>query len=86
MQLKLYRLVMLTAPEKFVWIIIFLFFIFLQNPRWPPNNMLLSRASLICSKEAPDLGHMLIRFWCDSEITFFLVRLTFSDGTVFLYN
>ena len=27
-------------------------------------------ASLICSKEATYPGHMLIRFWCDSRITF----------------
>ena len=35
--------------------------------------MLLSRASTaspICSKEATYTGHMLIRFWCDSDITF----------------
>ena len=34
--------------------------------------MLLSRAliaSPICSKEATYPGHMLIRFWCDSDIT-----------------
>ena len=27
-------------------------------------------ASPICSKEATYPGHMLIRFWCDSDITF----------------
>ena len=27
-------------------------------------------ASPICSKEAAYPGHMLIRFWCDSDITF----------------
>ena len=35
--------------------------------------MLLSRAltaSPICSKEANYPGHLLIRFWCDSDITF----------------
>ena len=25
---------------------------------------------MICSKEATYPGHMLIRFWCDSDITF----------------
>ena len=48
----------------------FSFFIF---SRWLTNHMLLWwawSASLICSKEATYPGHMLIRFWCDSDITF----------------
>ena len=50
-----------------------LFFFFQQNSRWPTNHMVLSRAwtaSPICFKEATYPGHMLITFWCDSEITF----------------
>ena len=52
--------------------------------------MLLSRAwtaSQICSKEATYPGHMLISFWCDSDITFLRgLHKKISDSTVFLYN
>ena len=63
---------MLSSPEKKVRRIVSLFSFFQQNSRWL-TNMLLWRAwtaSQICSKESTDPGHMLIRFWCDSEITF----------------
>ena len=30
-------------------------------------------SSLICSKEAPYPGHMLFRFWCDSDILYFTI-------------
>ena len=72
-QLKFYLLCMLSGSEKKVRRIVFLFSFFQQNSRWPTNHMLLWRAwtaSLICSKEATYPGHMLIRFWCDSDITF----------------
>ena len=46
-------------------------FFFQQNSRWPTYHMLLSWAApLICSKEATYSGHMLITFWCDSDITY----------------
>ena len=52
--------------------------------------MLFSRArtaSPICSKEATYPGHMLITFWCDSDITFLRGLLKkIGDSTVFLYN
>ena len=63
---------MLSGPEKKVRRIVFFSF-FQQNSRWLTNHMLLWRAwtaSPICSKEATYPGHMLIRFWCDSYITF----------------
>ena len=54
----------------------------------------LNRWTPICSmfslKEAPYPGHMVIRFWCDTDhkdITFFtLFILKIGDSTVFLYN
>ena len=52
---------------------LFFFSFFQQNSRWATNHMLLWRAwtaSPICSREATYPGHMLIRFWCDSDITF----------------
>ena len=62
---------MLIGPEKIVRIIVFLFPFFQQNSGWPTNHMLLSRAaSPISSKEAIYSEHMLITFWCDSDITF----------------
>ena len=72
-QLKFDILCMLSGPEKKVRRIVFLFSFFQQNLIWPTNHMLLWRAwtaSPICFKEATYPGHMLIRFWCDSEITF----------------
>ena len=71
-QLKFYFLCMLSGPEKKVRRIVFLFSFFQQNSRWPKNHMLLWRAwtALSISKEATYPGHMLIRFWCDSDITF----------------
>ena len=67
-----YLLCMLIGPEKKSGEMFFCFF-FQQNSRWPTNHMLLRRAwtaSPICSKEATCPGHMLIRIWCDSDITF----------------
>ena len=72
-QLKFYLLCMLSGPEKKVRRIVFLFSFFQQNSRWSTNHMVLWRAwtaSPICSKEATYPGHMLIRFWCDSDIKF----------------
>ena len=75
-QLKFYLLCILRGSEKKnVRRIVFLFSFFQQNSRWLRNHMLglLWRAwsaSPICSKEATYPGHMLIRFWCDSDITF----------------
>ena len=72
-QLKFDLLCMLSGHEKKVRRIVFLFSFFQQNSRWPTNHMLLWRAwtaSPICIKKATYPGHMLIRFWCDSEITF----------------
>ena len=83
-----------TDPEKGVRR--FFFSVFQQNSRWPTNHMLLSQARtalLICSKEANYPDHMLIRFWCDSDITFLrglhkklVTVLYFSLVNLFLYN
>ena len=43
-------------------------------------------ASPICSKEATYPGHMLIRFWCDSDITFLHDLHKIGESTVFLSN
>ena len=41
----------------------------------------------ICSPEATYPGHMLIRFWCDSDITFSRgLHKKIGDSAVFLYN
>ena len=72
-QLKFDLLCMLSGPEKKSGELFVFFHFFQQNSRWPTNHMLLWRAwtdSPICSKEATYPGHMLIRFWCDFEITF----------------
>ena len=50
------------------------------------DEMLLARASPICSKEATYPGHM-IRFWCDSEITFLRgLHEEIGDSIAFLYT
>ena len=78
--IKINLIIWLYSP-KFIFYVcsvalrkkVFLFFFFQQNSRWLTNHMLLWRAwtaSPICSKEATYPGHMLIRFWCDSDITF----------------
>ena len=68
-QPEFYLLCMLSGPEIKIKRIVFHFFNKIQDGA---DHMLLSRArtaSPICSKEATYPGHMLIRFWCDSDIT-----------------
>ena len=62
-QYKLYLLCMLSGPEKKVRRIVFIF-----STKF--KMAVDSHATPICSKEATYPGHMLIRFWCDSDITF----------------
>ena len=77
-QLKFDLLCMLSGPEKKVRRIVSLFSFLQQNSRWPTNHMLLWRATYP--------GHMLIRFWCDSQITFSRGLHKNLVTTVFLYN
>ena len=58
---------MLSGPEKIVRRIVFLFFIFSAKFKMVDESHV---THVICSKEATYPGHMLIRFWCDSDITF----------------
>ena len=78
-QLNFFLLGMLSGPEKIVRRIVFLFFIFSIKFKMADESHVALKslpASHICSKEATYPGHMLIRFWCDSDITFLRVLHT----------
>ena len=72
-QLNFFLLGMLSGPEKIVRRIVFIFFIFSTKFKMADESHVTLKslpASHICSKEATYPGHMLIRFWCDSDIIF----------------
>ena len=65
---------MLTGPEKFVRRIVFLFSFFFtkiqDGQRITCYSQELELLHRFVPKEATYPGHMLINFWCDSDITF----------------
>ena len=61
---------MLSGPEKIVRRIVFLFPTKFNMADESHVILKTLPASPICSKEATYPGHMAIRVWCDSDITF----------------
>ena len=72
LQLNFFLLGMLTGPKNIVTRIVFLFLFFnkIQDGRQIICYSWAWTASPFGSKEATYPGHMLIRFWCDSDILF----------------
>ena len=69
-QLKWYLLGILTGPVKIVRRIVFIF-----STKFQMADESHVIASPIRSREATYPGHMLIRFWCDSDIIFYVVYI-----------
>ena len=68
-QLKCYLLGMLNGPEKIVRRIVFLFFLFSTKFKMADESHV-THKSLKCFTDLLQGSNFLIRFWCDSDITF----------------